>query len=241
MVVAFLWPRDLAAPEDATTEAERDPEVQAIVGHLRDVAAPAMEAQNVPRLRQVLAEIALSTAYAEVDVAFNQSAACSMTSFPDPERPFQLSEEVPKRIGIVAAALVVEAFQLFFAARSGYGAERLDSEIEQLYRQLSASDLAEGRRALVLGDIVPPDVSRVILTTLCGTVALVALAGEMFAHRKVPEWRAVALGEIAVDGMKALQVATSIDVQDAARAHASWKDDVLARLESGEVFDVDDQ
>ena len=223
-LVANSWSKIAKSPVPPADGDAEDP----VFARARELIEPAMVAPNVQALRRALADIALSTSYAELDLEISRHV-----SFDVSREPLELSERTKKRLGNVASSLVAEAMRLYHEAISMYGPERMDSELAEL-NMLNAEQLSEIRRRLVLGDVVHPDVSRMILSGLRGSVALVGISYE---H---PEWRMIALGESAVEGAMAIKQLIDVDLDKEADDYDAWKASVFARIENGEVVDMND-
>lgn len=221
------------AVERASDRLKNDP----IYSQITELVQPAMDAQNVHLLRQVLSRIALSPAMVSLEITFSSSSEVKLG---DAQGLPAVPPHASRRLGGDATALLVEAFRLFqpvlleqistgeFARQAG------------LLRAHGALEVAKKRHEVILGDLLPASVADLLLASFRGQVAFLALVASSLGDHRVPEWKAVALGEIAVEGMKALQrlalpSADCIDLETAAQEHAAWKNELFDRLEAEEA------
>lgn len=206
----------------------------AVFAHARALIEPALKAPDAQALKQALGEIGLSVSYAELEIEIVRFVSEARLNTGE---PFELSEETQKRIGPTASALVAKSVMLYDEAISSYGVDKFASEIEAL-KNTKPEELSKIRRFLVLGDVVHPDVSSMILRGLRGSISLVGVAEISAEH---PEWMMIALGQSALDGALAISQLVSADLDKEAYDYAAWKASVFLRLENGEVVDVDER
>ena len=202
---------------------------------------PVLDAPNIARTRQALLSVALSVEMAALEI--HLLVPITQADWSQIEKP---SAAIPARttpLGRDATALFVEAMDVYLeSVPTLFPREKLAAMYAELTR-LGPAQIATLRHQLVLGDSLPPAASLRLKTGLLGTVALLLLAVASWERWAVPEWKGVALGEMAIESVKTLRdmwtPPNALNVEEERRAHAMWKDDVFARLDRGEVVDVD--
>ena len=226
---------DLLAAQDAE-RLSRDP----LTATIKGLVAPALEAPNGPQLRQTLARIALSPATASLELSFGAVLEVK----PEDLRLLPaVFHRAPSRLGSTAANLFFETLGLLHPAVLAMVAENQTTAQYKPPTHRTPEELARLRHKLILGDVLPPSIAEIVLANVRGQVAFLALVVALLDGPRLPEWKAVALGESAVEGMKALQRLTlaqpgRIDLEAAIREHAAWKDELFDQLEAEEQLDA---
>lgn len=195
---------------------------------------PVQEASNQRNLRQILTRIGLSPALASFEAESGASLELTPDLFDDvpPAPPYAAA-----RLGADATALFIEALRLHQPVMQALLKEGSFKQHQETSQRLGPQELSRLRHKLILGDLLPPSAAEVFLANLRGQVALLALFSAALDTKQTPEWKAVALGEIAVEGMKAFQRLVlpgpnHLDARAAMKEHEQRKDMLFAQLEA---------
>lgn len=246
--------RDLffgAEEADARAEALAAPppvpaELSVLFARLWGLAPPVFAARNVREVRQKLGEVALSSGYA----AFELEMVGSMPEGSVAElrelarQPLHLSAALVAQLGAEPADLVAQALRLilemvpWLVPADGPPPWILDEPP-------SVEEYAAARYEMLLGDALPASVSEALLASVRGYLALHLLVGTAFrGSEPCPDWKRSALGEIAVEGMRAIQRFVvpgpqHLDLAAERARHAARKSEILLDAMFADPDEVD--
>lgn len=199
------------------------------------LARPVADAPDHRALRQACGTLALSADYLRAMTRLLAAApepAADQAAIPRDE----LAKRLARHVAGPAASLLAEAFSLawdVFVWQRGHDAVPAPADFP------APELIADLRRRLVLGDEVPARVAEVVLASLRGEVALLTAIAMLSVRERLDTWKAIGLGELAVNGIKAskrlvLPTLDRIDLDGEIQQYAAYKRDLLSRLQSGE-------
>jgi hypothetical protein len=233
LLAIFVRSVGLSNLQDERTElSQAEQEVEAYADRAHALTHAAASAVNVATLRQRLDEIGLSPAFAALTLGRDSSSASTP---PDPNYRFIPSPRMISRLGKPAADLLVEVVELAAAvmrAEEQSKAAQPASEPSRLQRRPSPAELSAWMHALVLGDLVSPGVAQLLLALLRGVSAILWLIAVAGGREQSPEWKNLAAGDMALEGIKALQTLLQhrIDIVAELEGHEAFKDATFAKL-----------
>lgn len=230
-LVRFLGLSNAQGEGAELSQAEQEVEAYADLAH--ELTRAAATAMNVAMLRQRLDEIGLSPAFAALTL--NRGGSSSASSPPDPDYRFIPSARMVDRLGKPAADLLVEVVELAAAvmrAEEQSRAAQPASEPSAPGPRPSPAELSAWMHALVLGDLVSPGVAQLLLGLLRGVAAILWLIAVAGGREQSPEWKNLAAGDMALEGMKALQTLLQrrIDIVEELEAYEAFKIGLFERL-----------
>ncbi|MEB2311953.1 MAG: hypothetical protein OZ921_20190 [Sorangiineae bacterium] len=197
------------------------------------LARPVADAPDHRALRQACGTLALSADYLRAMTRLLAAApepAADQAAIPRDE----LAKRLARHVAGPAASLLAEAFSLawdVFVWQRGHDAVPAPADFP------APELIADLRRRLVLGDEVPARVAEVVLASLRGEVALLTAIAMLSVRERLDTWKAIGLGELAVNGIKAskrlvLPTLDRIDLDGEIQQYAAYKRDLVLRLES---------
>jgi len=229
VVLSLFGLAEAEAADVATRPEAEDRALVAFASRARHVTRAAWTAANPHDLKEYLAQAALSPALADLELQMLREidfGAITQATF---ARPIHLRPEAAARLGEPTAELLTEALRLLADVLR---ATPVLDELQQARAvdMPSPDHMSQLRHALVLGDVLSPSVARVLLTNMQGVAALLALVGALGGDERLPEWKGVVLGEIALQGAKAFQQLPSLDLRKEAETYAAFKTATFERL-----------
>lgn len=206
------------------------------------LAQPVLDAQNVPDLRQTLGDVVLSHEYTALERGISDiipNDALEQLMDLAKHRPIRPFRALNHQLGPEVAELLEQACDLLL--------EILDSEEDEfgtgarkamftLPAELPPpSELSKIRRRLTLGDEVSAEVSAVLLSKFRGELAFLILVGSALRNERIPNWKGIALGELAVAGMQSLRrfvllTPDHIDLEVELKKHEAFKAELFEQL-----------